>query len=278
MSLEVACPNCGKNYSVGDHLAGKKVRCKNCDAHMIVPEPASALPGPLDSLLAMTPSEPTSGLLEQGPAPGSVGQPSWGYNLPQQPSRQATHGPLDAVVEYCRAHIWGVVDLALLLGFLLIGLIMALVSPVAAMLCGLLLGLLAVVGFVITLGAFVISVFAGIAQSADFGDMLWILISPSMAGYKMGEKGVKIKIPATLIRCSLLPLIAFIGFLGGGYVGAGRPALPAPRHAPPPMRRFNRAFSGVDLSRAELPHQTSSPTRIRFIQAYATPSVTKRLG
>ncbi|MDA0832580.1 MAG: hypothetical protein O2955_00505 [Planctomycetota bacterium] len=42
MPIRVACPDCAQEYQLKDELAGKKVRCKNCQA--IVPVPAAAKP------------------------------------------------------------------------------------------------------------------------------------------------------------------------------------------------------------------------------------------
>src|SRR3954463_9938403 len=34
--MKVKCPDCQKPYNVGDHLAGKKIRCKGCDKVFLV--------------------------------------------------------------------------------------------------------------------------------------------------------------------------------------------------------------------------------------------------
>jgi len=39
MSLSVECPGCGREYRVKDELAGKKIRCKECNTAMMVPSP-----------------------------------------------------------------------------------------------------------------------------------------------------------------------------------------------------------------------------------------------
>ena len=36
MSIKIACPKCDRMHSLGDHLAGKKVRCKGCDYSFLV--------------------------------------------------------------------------------------------------------------------------------------------------------------------------------------------------------------------------------------------------
>ncbi|MCC9605856.1 prolyl oligopeptidase family serine peptidase [Blastopirellula sp. JC732] len=42
MSIQFNCPSCGKNYSVGEQLAGKQAKCKACGATMSIPLPAVA--------------------------------------------------------------------------------------------------------------------------------------------------------------------------------------------------------------------------------------------
>jgi hypothetical protein len=37
MSIEFACPSCDRGYKVGDHLAGRTVKCKSCGEDMTVP-------------------------------------------------------------------------------------------------------------------------------------------------------------------------------------------------------------------------------------------------
>ena len=37
MSISVSCPNCGKQYNVTDEAAGKRFRCKECEAVVDVP-------------------------------------------------------------------------------------------------------------------------------------------------------------------------------------------------------------------------------------------------
>jgi hypothetical protein len=38
MPIQVACPQCGKTLRVGDHIAGKRIRCPVCQATTAVPE------------------------------------------------------------------------------------------------------------------------------------------------------------------------------------------------------------------------------------------------
>jgi dienelactone hydrolase len=38
MSLTVSCPGCGREYRVKDELAGKKIRCKDCDTVVVIPQ------------------------------------------------------------------------------------------------------------------------------------------------------------------------------------------------------------------------------------------------
>src|SRR5256885_352206 len=41
MPIQVECTGCGKRYSVADQFAGKRAKCKNCGATLVVPEPAT---------------------------------------------------------------------------------------------------------------------------------------------------------------------------------------------------------------------------------------------
>jgi len=52
MSLSVACPGCGREYRVKDELAGKKIRCKECDAVIAIPQPDEDELGLADDELA----------------------------------------------------------------------------------------------------------------------------------------------------------------------------------------------------------------------------------
>ena len=38
MAISVACPSCGRQYSVKDEAAGKRFKCKDCEAAVDVPE------------------------------------------------------------------------------------------------------------------------------------------------------------------------------------------------------------------------------------------------
>ena len=38
MSIEVTCVQCGSSHHVNDRLAGRRVRCPNCDTAVHVPE------------------------------------------------------------------------------------------------------------------------------------------------------------------------------------------------------------------------------------------------
>ncbi len=39
MAILISCGKCGKRYSVKDELAGKKIRCKECETLVAVPPP-----------------------------------------------------------------------------------------------------------------------------------------------------------------------------------------------------------------------------------------------
>lgn len=56
MPIEVQCGGCGKRYNVGDQFAGKKAKCKNCGAVMVVPQPVPVEAAPdmdYDALAAL---------------------------------------------------------------------------------------------------------------------------------------------------------------------------------------------------------------------------------
>ena len=79
MGISFQCPQCGKDYSVGDDLAGKKARCK-CGQEIVVPEPESI--GGTDDMSALLDAElpPAGEELPLGPvsaarSPGSPLQP-----------------------------------------------------------------------------------------------------------------------------------------------------------------------------------------------------------
>jgi hypothetical protein len=72
MSISFRCPSCGKGYSVGDELAGKKGKCKQCGGVFAVPAGAPSKPAP------PRPADPYD--LDEEPAPlpprGAVGRPA----------------------------------------------------------------------------------------------------------------------------------------------------------------------------------------------------------
>jgi hypothetical protein len=82
MLIELSC-DCGARYRVGDHLAGKKLRCKKCKGHIVVPEAESEQPFGDDDFgeydVAQTPA-PLSAAARNSytaaPASDHVGQPS----------------------------------------------------------------------------------------------------------------------------------------------------------------------------------------------------------
>src|SRR5438045_7438203 len=51
MAIELQCGECGKRYRIGENLAGKKAKCKNCGNLMVVPQraaPSEAEADPFD--------------------------------------------------------------------------------------------------------------------------------------------------------------------------------------------------------------------------------------
>ena len=45
MAISFACHQCGRRYQVDEGLAGKRVKCKECEAVLSVPAPEAARPG-----------------------------------------------------------------------------------------------------------------------------------------------------------------------------------------------------------------------------------------
>lgn len=59
MPISVNCPSCGRAYNVKDEAAGKKFRCKQCEAVVSVPEsPADTEGDPWDNLDLSTAEDP----------------------------------------------------------------------------------------------------------------------------------------------------------------------------------------------------------------------------
>jgi hypothetical protein len=59
MAISVSCPGCAKTYQVKDEAAGKKFRCKACEAIVSVPEGTAAAQGdPWDNLDLGTQQDP----------------------------------------------------------------------------------------------------------------------------------------------------------------------------------------------------------------------------
>src|SRR4051812_1500809 len=83
MPIDVVCPGCHHLYRVGDHMAGKKVRCKECSAAITVPStsaPAEEDEGLLSNLSALGAPPPSPS--ESAPASGPMrfkdeNEPEW---------------------------------------------------------------------------------------------------------------------------------------------------------------------------------------------------------
>ena len=67
MSISFSCPNCAAEYSVGDNLAGKKAKCRECGTSINVPQPALSLDGEDDSLDVL--ESISTGTVTQAPSP-----------------------------------------------------------------------------------------------------------------------------------------------------------------------------------------------------------------
>ena len=75
MPISVSCPACGKEYNVKDEAAGKKFKCKECEA--IVEVPAVGFPaGGAFSPPTAEPENPFANLDIGGPAPSAAPRPA----------------------------------------------------------------------------------------------------------------------------------------------------------------------------------------------------------
>ncbi len=95
MPLVIHCPQCAKRYHVADQLAGKQVRCRQCETPFVAAAPAPVLVPAVAPLAPLDPlgvSDPLAGSSPLGtanplgaPATGSFGNPY----LPAQPAASA---------------------------------------------------------------------------------------------------------------------------------------------------------------------------------------------
>jgi hypothetical protein len=76
MPISVNCPSCGKAYNVKDDAAGKRFRCKQCEAVIAIPEapaPSEADGDPWDNLDLSTADDPYGdGETDEAPPPMPV--------------------------------------------------------------------------------------------------------------------------------------------------------------------------------------------------------------
>ncbi len=90
MAIPVTCA-CGQTYRVGDALAGKRVRCKQCNAVLAVPASSPARPSPAPSASA---AAAISKPLPRGPAPQPLQPPTPGPPpKPTRPSPSSSPSP-----------------------------------------------------------------------------------------------------------------------------------------------------------------------------------------
>ncbi len=91
MSIEVTCIQCGSSHLVNDRLAGRRVRCPNCDTAVHVPEPEQPIASQQDE------GEPVPAKVEAGVVPSATeGYPAEQFVAPQttdhwDPSQAAEH-------------------------------------------------------------------------------------------------------------------------------------------------------------------------------------------
>lgn len=62
MSISITCDQCGKQYNVTEDLAGKRAKCKQCGAVLVIPsaQPAPDADSPLADLSALVDAEESS--------------------------------------------------------------------------------------------------------------------------------------------------------------------------------------------------------------------------
>ncbi len=65
MSISFSCDFCERKYKVDDALAGKKVKCKECETDLLIPDPARAVASP--SRAVTTASRPSAGKMAPPP-------------------------------------------------------------------------------------------------------------------------------------------------------------------------------------------------------------------
>lgn len=75
MAIVVACGQCSRRYNVGDHLAGKRVKCKNCGTAISVTAPADSASSDDDPFSAMASLESSSGHVDPAVASRSFAPP-----------------------------------------------------------------------------------------------------------------------------------------------------------------------------------------------------------
>lgn len=75
-AVEISCPNCGKKLKVPAELAGKRVKCKDCQEVFAVPAPKPAKPAPAAKPAAAPPPPPKKPYEEEEDDDDVPGQPA----------------------------------------------------------------------------------------------------------------------------------------------------------------------------------------------------------
>src|SRR4051812_13656050 len=88
MPIEVACPDCGARYRIGEQFAGKQAKCRQCGGRINVPE---AEPAPLsdEDVISQTPQTPFTHK-QSFVAPTFSAPPAY---VPPPPMRRRTAAP-----------------------------------------------------------------------------------------------------------------------------------------------------------------------------------------
>jgi ubiquitin-protein ligase len=59
--IEFSCTSCGRAFAVPDHFAGRRARCKSCNAELVVPQPKSRAAPPATRLSSSKPEAGSPG-------------------------------------------------------------------------------------------------------------------------------------------------------------------------------------------------------------------------
>src|SRR5258706_4207304 len=74
MPIDTECAGCGKRYALPEKFAGRKARCKNCGAEMVIPQ-AQAVESPDVDYDAMAAMEGSGTVDESEPPVAAIAPP-----------------------------------------------------------------------------------------------------------------------------------------------------------------------------------------------------------